>query len=133
MSGRRDKDLVAPVAEIAPLRWVLLCLRRVRARIRRGPSILPSRWQPVALAIAAVLIGTSLSFANDGEEIDEETRDAALELNEQGVELVERGKLEEAIARFREGLRLVPKDEALTSNLAAALNRRGLGGSSWIT
>ncbi len=68
MSGRRDKDLVAPVAEIAPLRWVLLCLRRVRARIRRGPSILPSRWQPVALAIAAVLIGTSLSFANDGEE-----------------------------------------------------------------
>src|SRR5579863_2391549 len=80
-----------------------------------------------SLAIASEVMGlpsapTDAALPTDAELSDPDPSTTCLNL---GIELLSRGKLDEAIAQYREAVRLNPKNEDAHFNLGTALAKQG--------
>jgi tetratricopeptide (TPR) repeat protein len=79
------------------------------------------RRTPVALLLVLLVLalaGARTLRAQDASKPDEAARAAALEANEEGVKLAEKGELEAALAKFAEALERTPDDPTIKANSA---------------
>lgn len=72
--------------------------------------------------IVPLALSCLLAFAGPGAGAEED----AAALNADAVKLIDEGKLDPAIDKLEEAVRLAPKDDTIRGNLAAAHNNRGL-------
>src|SRR5439155_247417 len=88
-------------------------------------QVKPDSNAPIALGTKATAVSPKSPDTVKTNEAESDNIDKATDLLNHGTELLVQGKIDEAVAEFKEAARLSPEDEDMHYNLALALARQG--------
>ena len=88
-------------------------------------QVKPDSNAPIALGTKATAVSPKSPDTVKTNEAESDDIDKATELVNRGTKLLAQGKIDEAVAEYKEAARLSPEDEDMHYNLALALARQG--------